>query len=76
VVNRAGESSVAGLYFAGAPTMVSLGPGVRFIAGTHHTAAQLARSVGRRGRKEAGPAGLAPPAQPLAASGAAADRAG
>jgi thioredoxin reductase len=74
VVNRAGESSVPGLYFAGAPTMVSLGPGVRFIAGTHHTAAQLARSVGRRGRKGAGPARFAPPAQPLAASGAAADR--
>ena len=51
VVNRAGESTVPGLYFAGAPTMVSLGPGVRFIAGTHHTAAQLAQSVARKVRR-------------------------
>jgi FAD-dependent urate hydroxylase len=55
LVNRAGESSVPGLYFAGSPTMVSLGPGVRFIAGTHHTAAQLARSVARRVHGKAGP---------------------
>ena len=54
VVNRAGESSVPGLYFAGAPTMASLGPGVRFIAGTHYTAAQLARSVARRARRGTG----------------------
>jgi cation diffusion facilitator CzcD-associated flavoprotein CzcO len=46
-VNRAGESSVPGLYFAGAPTVVSLGPGMRFIAGTHYAAARLARSVAR-----------------------------
>jgi hypothetical protein len=59
---------VLGLYFAGAPTMASLGPRLRFIAGTHHTAAQLARSVGRRGRKGTGPADLAPPAA-LAAAG-------
>lgn len=51
VVNRAGESTIPGLYFAGAPTVVSLGPGVRFIAGTHHTSAQLARSVARRARR-------------------------
>lgn len=51
LVNRAGESTVPGLYFAGAPTMVSLGPGVRFISGTHQTAAQLARSVARRARR-------------------------
>src|SRR6185437_11458741 len=48
LVNRAGESTVPGLYFAGSPTMVSLGPGVRFISGTHQTAAQLARSVASR----------------------------
>jgi thioredoxin reductase len=47
VVNRAGESSVPGLYFAGAHTAVSLGPSVRFIAGTHQAVAQLARSVAR-----------------------------
>jgi thioredoxin reductase len=47
-VNRAGESTVPGLYFAGAHTVTSLGPGVRFIAGTHHTSARLARTVARR----------------------------
>jgi FAD-dependent urate hydroxylase len=59
LVNRAGESTLPGLYFAGAHTAVSLGPGVRFVAGTHHTAAQLARSVARRARRGAG---LAKPA--------------
>ncbi len=54
MVNRAGESAVPGLYFAGAPTMASLGPGVRFIAGTHHTVARLARSVARRARRGTG----------------------
>jgi FAD-dependent urate hydroxylase len=73
VVNRAGESTIPGLYFAGAPTVVSLGPGVRFIAGTHHTAAQLAKSVARRARKGSKGRGLARPAaaaaspQPLTA---------
>ncbi|HEY3877334.1 MAG TPA: NAD(P)-binding domain-containing protein [Trebonia sp.] len=68
-VNRAGESSIPGLYFAGAPTMVSLGPGVRFIAGTHHVAAQLASSVARRARKLGSPedAGLTAE-RPLAAA--------
>jgi thioredoxin reductase len=51
VVNRAGESTVPGLYFAGAHTTVSLGPGVRFIAGTHHTAAHTAQSVARKVRR-------------------------
>jgi len=70
LVNRAGESSVPGLYFAGAPTAVSLGAGVRFISGTHQTAAQLAKSVARHVR---GKRGLASPAmakasrQPLGA---------
>jgi hypothetical protein len=36
-----------GLYFAGAHTAVSLGPSVRFIAGTHQAVAQLASSVAR-----------------------------
>jgi FAD-dependent urate hydroxylase len=69
LVNRAGESTVPGLYFAGAPTMVSHGPGVRFIAGTHYTAAQLARSVARRARRRTGqgrPAGAGGSPQPLA----------
>jgi FAD-dependent urate hydroxylase len=71
LVNRAGESTVPGLYFAGAHTMVSLGPGVRFISGTHHTAAQLARSVARNARRKAGPARPVTPAaslQPLTAA--------
>jgi thioredoxin reductase len=50
VVSRAGQTSVPGLYFAGAPTVVSIGPSARFIAGTHTLAAQLARSVARRAR--------------------------
>ena len=69
LVNRAGESTVPGLYFAGAPTMVSHGPGVRFIAGTHYTAAQLARSVARRARRGTDPgrpAGAGASPQPLA----------
>ena len=75
MVNRAGESSVPGLYFAGVPTVVSLGPGVRFIAGTHHTVAQLARSVARRARRGTGPAradeaGAAPRSAPGPASAA------
>lgn len=65
-VSRAGESSVPGLYFAGAHTMTSLGPGVRFIAGTQNTAAHLARSVARRAGR--GPQPAASPAQSLAAT--------
>jgi hypothetical protein len=71
LVNRAGESAVPGLYFAGAHTMISLGPGVRFISGTHHTAARIARSVARRARGRAFPVEPAAPAasrQPLAAA--------
>jgi thioredoxin reductase len=45
VLDRAGQSSVPGLYFAGAPAAVSLGPSVRFIAGTHTSVRQLSRSV-------------------------------
>lgn len=48
LVSRAGETSVPGLYFAGAPTVLSIGPSARFIAGTHTLAAPLARSVARR----------------------------
>ena len=51
LVNRAGESTIPGMYFAGALTSVSLGPGVRFISGTHQTAPQLAKSVARHARK-------------------------
>jgi hypothetical protein len=47
VVSRDGQSSVPGLYFAGAPTAVSLGPSVRFIAGTHNVATQMTKSLAR-----------------------------
>ncbi len=52
VVSRSGQTSVPGLYFAGAPTVVSIGPSARFVAGTHTLSAQLARAVahGARGR--------------------------
>jgi thioredoxin reductase len=46
-VSRSGETSVTGLYFAGAPTAVSIGPSARFVAGTFTLAAQLARSAAR-----------------------------
>jgi hypothetical protein len=39
---------VPGLYFAGAPAAVSLGPSVRFIAGTHSSVRPLASSLDRR----------------------------
>ncbi len=48
VLTRAGESTVPGLYFAGAPAAFGLGPSMRFIAGTHNLAGQLTRSVARR----------------------------
>jgi FAD-dependent urate hydroxylase len=50
LVNRAGQTSVPGLYFAGAPTVLSIGPSARFIAGTHTLSALLARSVARQAR--------------------------
>jgi FAD-dependent urate hydroxylase len=53
VVSRDGQSSVPGLYFAGAPTAVSLGPSARFIAGTHNLATQMTRSLSRAGKSAA-----------------------
>ncbi|MGH3275238.1 MAG: FAD-dependent oxidoreductase [Streptosporangiaceae bacterium] len=50
VLSRAGESSLPGLYFAGAPAAVSLGPSERFIGGTHNSVAHLARSLASRSR--------------------------
>jgi FAD-dependent urate hydroxylase len=50
VLNRAGESRLPGLYFAGALAAGSLGPSERFIAGTHNAAAALAGSVAQRAR--------------------------
>jgi hypothetical protein len=54
VLTRAGESTVPGLYFAGAPAAFSLGPSMRFIAGTHNLAGQLTRSVALRAKKSGG----------------------
>ncbi len=48
VLSRAAESTIPGLYFVGAPAAVSLGPSMRFIAGTHNIASQVARTVARR----------------------------
>ena len=47
VLTRCGESTVPGLYFAGAPAAFGLGPSMRFIAGTHNLAGHLARSFVR-----------------------------
>ena len=59
VVSRDGQSAVPGLYFAGAPTAVSLGPSARFIAGTHNLARQMTRSLARSGKPAArGPAAV------------------
>jgi thioredoxin reductase len=60
VLTRAGQSSVPGLYFAGAPAAVSLGPSVRFIAGTHTSVRQLARSLARGTGPAGAPAGDSP----------------
>jgi FAD-dependent urate hydroxylase len=54
VLSRAGESTVPGLYFAGAAASVSLGPSMRFIAGTHKATGRLARAVARRARVHTG----------------------
>jgi FAD-dependent urate hydroxylase len=51
VLTRAGESTVPGLYFAGAPAAFGLGPSMRFIAGTHNVARQLTGSVARHARR-------------------------
>ena len=48
LLNRACESNIAGLYFVGAPASVSLGPSMRFIAGTHRVALHVAKSIARR----------------------------
>jgi thioredoxin reductase len=47
VVSRVGQSSVPGLYFAGAHTAANIGPSVRFIAGTHNVARLLANALAR-----------------------------
>ena len=42
-----------GLYFAGAPTVISIGPSARFVAGTFTLSALLAKSAARRARGDA-----------------------
>ena len=54
VLTRTGESTVPGLYFVGAPAAFSLGPSMRFIAGTHNVARQLVRSVAGRANRRSG----------------------
>jgi thioredoxin reductase len=54
VLTRASESTVPGLYFTGALAAFGIGPSMRFIAGTHNVAQQLARSVARRSRVNGG----------------------
>jgi thioredoxin reductase len=50
LVSRVGESSVPGLYFTGASTLLSIGPSSRFIAGTHSLSSMLAKSVAQHAR--------------------------
>lgn len=50
VVGRDGQTSVPGLYFAGAPAVLSIGPSSRFIAGTHTLPVQLTGTIARRAR--------------------------
>ena len=56
VLSRAGECTVPGLYFVGAPATVSLGPSERFLAGTHNSVGQLARLVRQRSKANDPPA--------------------
>jgi FAD-dependent urate hydroxylase len=50
VLSRAGESSVPGLYFAGAAAAGSLGPSMRFVAGTHNIARVMSNRLARQAR--------------------------
>jgi hypothetical protein len=47
-VSRSCESSVPGLYFTGAPAAASVGPSMRFLAGTHNVGGVIARSAAAR----------------------------
>ena len=48
VLSRACETTVPGLYITGAPAAASLGPSMRFLAGTHNVARVIARTVASR----------------------------
>jgi len=54
VLSRSFESSVPGLYFVGAMAAASLGPSMRFLAGTHFTARRLAGRLKAGRRASAG----------------------
>lgn len=54
VVSRVGQSSIPGLYFAGAHTAANIGPSARFIAGTHNVARLLANELARGARAPRG----------------------
>jgi hypothetical protein len=45
VLSRTFESSVRGLYFMGALAAPSMGPSMRFIAGTHFATRRIARAL-------------------------------
>jgi hypothetical protein len=47
VLSQSGQSTVPGLYFAGAPAAFGLGPSMRYLAGTHNVSGALARSIAR-----------------------------
>lgn len=47
MLSRSCESTVPGLYFAGAAAAASLGPSMRFIGGTHMSIRQIVRSLAR-----------------------------
>jgi thioredoxin reductase len=50
-LNGSFESSVAGLYFLGAPANWSFGPLLRFVAGTHFAARAVTRGIVRDARR-------------------------
>ena len=47
LLNRRFEASVDGLFFAGAPATLSLGPLFRFVAGTQYCAAAISQAIAR-----------------------------
>jgi hypothetical protein len=51
VLSQSGQSTVPGLYFAGAPAAFGLGPSMRYLAGTHNVSAALARSIARHAKR-------------------------
>jgi hypothetical protein len=50
VLSHSGQSTVPGLYFAGAPAAFGLGPSMRYLAGTHNVSPALARSIARQAK--------------------------